>query len=164
MGCPYGYQTLFDECTHALSERHDVNCFCGHGCCSDRDVCSLCGAAWIGQRWVSRNRAKIEGDKLLALERSLKSWVCISWILQKSTVKSLQDVADAMTMQGLRAEIFSFLKDQPVKSTPTSGDGSVENVGFVTEGKFSCPACRQQFSSERASQIHYRFVHAASDT
>lgn len=40
-----------------------------------------------------------------------------------------------------------------------SGDGTIENVGIRTSGNFQCPDCRQKFGSEKAKQLHWKFIH-----
>jgi len=40
-----------------------------------------------------------------------------------------------------------------------SGDGTVINVGIKTTGAFQCPDCRQKFDSEKAKQLHWKFIH-----
>lgn len=40
-----------------------------------------------------------------------------------------------------------------------SGDGSVENVGVKMTGEFKCPECRQQFDTEQAKALHWKFIH-----
>jgi len=43
-----------------------------------------------------------------------------------------------------------------------SGDGTVINVGIKTTGAFQCPDCRQKFDSEKAKQLHWKFIHDPS--
>nr|ABI14299.1 unknown [Pfiesteria piscicida] len=40
-----------------------------------------------------------------------------------------------------------------------SGDGAVTNVGIRTTGAHQCPDCRQKFDSEKAKQLHWKFIH-----
>jgi len=40
-----------------------------------------------------------------------------------------------------------------------SGDGSVENVGMIMEGSFQCPDCRQKFDTQKAKDLHWKFIH-----
>jgi hypothetical protein len=41
----------------------------------------------------------------------------------------------------------------------TSGDGSVENVGIRMEGSFQCQDCRQKFDTQKAKDLHWKFIH-----
>lgn len=40
-----------------------------------------------------------------------------------------------------------------------SGDGTLANVGVKMGGRFRCPECRQVFDSEKANQLHWKFIH-----
>jgi len=40
-----------------------------------------------------------------------------------------------------------------------SGDGTVENVGVRMTAAFPCPDCRQKFDTEKAKQLHWKFIH-----
>merc|ERR1719163_526292 len=40
-----------------------------------------------------------------------------------------------------------------------SGDGTVQNVGVRLQGKFQCEHCRQKFDTQKAEELHYRFIH-----
>lgn len=40
-----------------------------------------------------------------------------------------------------------------------SGDGTVANVGVKMSAPFQCPDCRQKFPTEKAKQLHWRFIH-----
>jgi len=43
-----------------------------------------------------------------------------------------------------------------------SGDGTVANVGIKISGSFQCQECRQRFESERAQELHWKFIHDPS--
>lgn len=40
-----------------------------------------------------------------------------------------------------------------------SGDGSIANVGIKLDGDFRCEECNQKFNSEKAKQMHWKFIH-----
>merc|ERR1712176_996581 len=46
-----------------------------------------------------------------------------------------------------------------ISDVARSGDGTVANVGIRINGAFQCPDCRQKFDSERAQQLHWKFIH-----
>merc|ERR1711862_917639 len=46
-----------------------------------------------------------------------------------------------------------------ISDAAKSGDGSTANVGIKMTGSFQCPDCRQKFDSEKAKQLHWRFIH-----
>ena len=46
-----------------------------------------------------------------------------------------------------------------ISDAAKSGDGSVENIGIRIAGQFQCPDCRQKFDTEKAKQIHWKFIH-----
>ena len=46
-----------------------------------------------------------------------------------------------------------------ISDAAKSGDGSVENVGVKMTGSFKCPDCRQNFDSEKAKSLHWKFIH-----
>jgi len=46
-----------------------------------------------------------------------------------------------------------------ISAAAVSGDGSVENVGIKMTGSFQCPECRQKFDTEKAKQLHWKFIH-----
>merc|ERR1712028_133903 len=46
-----------------------------------------------------------------------------------------------------------------ITAAAKSGDGSVENVGIKMSGSFQCPECRQKFDTEKAKQLHWKFIH-----
>jgi hypothetical protein len=72
--------------------------------------------------------------------------------LSKRSDRSSKD--KAKIAQGI-AEYLSKLRADAAKS----GDGSVENVGIKTGGKFQCPECQQKFDTEKAKQLHWKFIH-----
>lgn len=49
-----------------------------------------------------------------------------------------------------------------ISEAAMSGDGTVENVGIRIDGEFQCRDCRQKFESERALQLHWKFIHDPS--
>eukprot|EP00441_Pelagodinium_beii_P031661 CAMPEP_0197642744 /NCGR_PEP_ID=MMETSP1338-20131121/16317_1 /TAXON_ID=43686 ORGANISM="Pelagodinium beii, Strain RCC1491" /NCGR_SAMPLE_ID=MMETSP1338 /ASSEMBLY_ACC=CAM_ASM_000754 /LENGTH=60 /DNA_ID=CAMNT_0043215913 /DNA_START=82 /DNA_END=264 /DNA_ORIENTATION=+ len=46
-----------------------------------------------------------------------------------------------------------------ISAAAMSGDGSTQNVGIKVDAKFQCPECRQKFDSEKAKQLHWKFIH-----
>jgi len=46
-----------------------------------------------------------------------------------------------------------------ISEAAKSGDGSVEHVGIKLDGQFQCDVCKQKFTSEKAKQIHWKFIH-----
>ena len=46
-----------------------------------------------------------------------------------------------------------------ISAAAKSGDGTVINVGIKTEAAFPCPDCRQKFDTEKAKQMHWKFIH-----
>ncbi len=46
-----------------------------------------------------------------------------------------------------------------ISAAAKSGDGTVINVGIKTDGKFQCSECRQKFDTEKAKQLHWKFIH-----
>lgn len=40
-----------------------------------------------------------------------------------------------------------------------SGDGTVDNVGIRLDGRVQCPDCNQKFDTQRATEIHWKFIH-----
>merc|ERR1711957_13834 len=46
-----------------------------------------------------------------------------------------------------------------ISDAAMSGDGSVKNVGVRLSAKFVCPDCRQQFDTEKAKALHWKFIH-----
>ena len=40
-----------------------------------------------------------------------------------------------------------------------SGDGTVENVGIKLTGSFQCKECRQRFETQKALDLHWKFIH-----
>ena len=40
-----------------------------------------------------------------------------------------------------------------------SGDGTVTNVGIRVAGVIQCPHCRQKFDTQKACDLHYKFIH-----
>jgi len=44
-----------------------------------------------------------------------------------------------------------------------SGDGTIDNVGVNMAGTFCCNLCNQQFSSERAFEVHMKFTHQVEE-
>lgn len=53
------------------------------------------------------------------------------------------------------------LEEDPteISEAAMSGDGSVENVGIKLDGAFPCLECRQKFPTEKAQQLHWKFIH-----
>lgn len=46
-----------------------------------------------------------------------------------------------------------------ISEAAKSGDGTVANVGIRTAGSFQCPDCSQKFDTEKAKQLHWKFLH-----
>lgn len=46
-----------------------------------------------------------------------------------------------------------------ISAAAMSGDGTITNVGVKIGGQFQCPECRQAFDSEKARQLHWKFIH-----
>jgi hypothetical protein len=46
-----------------------------------------------------------------------------------------------------------------VANLAKSGDGTAVNVGIKLDGVHQCRDCSQRFPSERARQVHWRFIH-----
>ncbi|OLP93774.1 hypothetical protein AK812_SmicGene24283 [Symbiodinium microadriaticum] len=46
-----------------------------------------------------------------------------------------------------------------ISDAAKSGDGTTMNVGIKMTGTFQCPECRQKFDSEKAKQLHWKFIH-----
>jgi len=40
-----------------------------------------------------------------------------------------------------------------------SGDGSIANVGLKLTGTFQCPDCKQKFTTKKAQELHWKFIH-----
>jgi sulfite oxidase len=47
----------------------------------------------------------------------------------------------------------------PVSPEAASGDGSLANVGMKLEGTHQCKHCRQKFCTEKALNLHWKFIH-----
>jgi len=50
-------------------------------------------------------------------------------------------------------------KPMEIAEEAKSGDGTVENVGIKVGAQFQCSKCRQRLTSERAMQLHWKFIH-----
>jgi len=50
-------------------------------------------------------------------------------------------------------------KPMEISEEAKSGDGTIKNVGIKVGAQFQCPECRQQFASDRANQLHWKFTH-----
>ena len=46
-----------------------------------------------------------------------------------------------------------------VTAAAKSGDGTVINVGIKMDGGYQRPDCRQKFETEKAKQLHWKFIH-----
>jgi len=46
-----------------------------------------------------------------------------------------------------------------ISEAAMSGDGTIHNVGVKIGGTFQCAQCRQKFESERAQELHCKFIH-----
>lgn len=46
-----------------------------------------------------------------------------------------------------------------VSAAAKSGDGTTQNVGIKVDAKFQCAECRQKFDSEKAKELHWKFIH-----
>jgi len=51
------------------------------------------------------------------------------------------------------------MPEMEISDAAKSGDGTTENVGIKTNGTFQCPDCRQKFDSEKARDLHWKFIH-----
>merc|ERR1712032_1634694 len=40
-----------------------------------------------------------------------------------------------------------------------SGDGTIANVGLKLTGTFQCPDCKQKFTTKKAQELHWKFIH-----
>lgn len=49
-----------------------------------------------------------------------------------------------------------------ISAEARSGDGTVANVGIKVSGLLLCSDCRQRFESEKARQLHWKFIHDPS--
>jgi len=50
-------------------------------------------------------------------------------------------------------------KPMEIRAEAKSGDGTIQNVGIKVDAQFQCPECHQKFDSERANQLHWKFIH-----
>merc|ERR1712137_677087 len=56
--------------------------------------------------------------------------------------------------------LFSTMPEtMEISDAAKSGDNTVENVGIKMTGSFQCPDCRQKFDTEKAKQLHWKFIH-----
>ena len=46
-----------------------------------------------------------------------------------------------------------------ISAAAKSGDGATQNVGIKVGAQFQCAECRQKFDSEKAKQLHWKFIH-----
>ena len=46
-----------------------------------------------------------------------------------------------------------------ISDAAKSGNGTVEQVGIKMTGVHQCPDCRQKFDTEKAKQLHWKFIH-----
>jgi len=83
-------------------------------------------------------------DKLECWERGL---------LHRLTTAKLEPQLQKLAQQPKRPETMEITEEA------RSGDGSLENVGIKTDGKFQCPECRQKFNDEKAKELHWKFIH-----
>ncbi|CAE7868350.1 unnamed protein product [Symbiodinium necroappetens] len=58
-----------------------------------------------------------------------------------------------MLLRGIMPETME------ISDAAKSGDGTTTNVGIKMTGTFQCPECRQKFDSEKAKQLHWKFIH-----
>lgn len=49
-----------------------------------------------------------------------------------------------------------------ISAEALSGDGTIANVGIKLSGSFPCLECRQRFDSEKARELHWKFIHDPS--
>ncbi|CAE7736383.1 unnamed protein product [Symbiodinium sp. CCMP2592] len=61
--------------------------------------------------------------------------------------------SDFMLSKGIMPETME------ISDAAKSGDGTTTNVGIKMTGTFQCPECRQKFDSEKAKQLHWKFIH-----
>ena len=81
-------------------------------------------------------------------------------------VRLVVDVAQAPLVQlenfapGLAsAPSVAMPETMEISDAAKSGDGTTTNVGIKMTGTFQCPDCRQRFDSEKAKQLHWKFIH-----
>jgi len=60
---------------------------------------------------------------------------------------------------GMAAEQAARLYSIEICAAALSGDGTTQNVGIKMDGQYKCPDCTQRFTIERASQLHWKFIH-----
>jgi len=46
-----------------------------------------------------------------------------------------------------------------ISDAAKSGDGTTQNVGIKVSASFQCGECRQKFDSDKAKQLHWKFIH-----
>ena len=58
---------------------------------------------------------------------------------------------------------FRYLSVMPetmeISDAAKSGDGTTQNVGIKVSASFQCGECRQKFDSDKAKQLHWKFIH-----
>jgi len=82
--------------------------------------------------------------------------------------KHVLNVHDVLMAQNISFEIpeaiLSLVSDVgggPNFCSPRvqSGDGTIENVGIKLTGSFQCKECRQRFETQKALDLHWKFIH-----
>jgi len=53
-------------------------------------------------------------------------------------------------------------REERARKMAHSGDGSIQHVGMKLDGHILCSDCRQRFDSDKALNIHWRFIHDPS--
>lgn len=64
--------------------------------------------------------------------------------------------------QALVANRYSYTampETMEISDAAKSGDGTTQNVGIKVGASFQCAECRQKFDSEKAKQLHWKFIH-----
>eukprot|EP00438_Fugacium_kawagutii_P002936 Skav232615 [mRNA] locus=scaffold1224:745635:745940:+ [translate_table: standard] len=54
---------------------------------------------------------------------------------------------------------FAMPETMEISDAAKSGDGTTQNVGIKVNASHQCGECRQKFDSEKAKQLHWRFIH-----
>lgn len=82
-----------------------------------------------------------------------------------TTTKTTMDITTDDTVSNVGMKVSGKLQcpeevgTLEVTDAAKSGDGTVANVGIKIAGKFQCPECRQKFDTEKASTLHWKFIH-----
>merc|ERR1712028_37154 len=60
--------------------------------------------------------------------------------------------------------LLSNTMPESISEAAQSGDGTVENVGIRTKAAIPCPDCRQKFDTQKAKDLHWKFIHDPNST